>query len=1582
MASIQERLNRLRGESSEASVYERLNHLRQIGQSQETESAAGGAGPAPAQRTVKSAPPAALPESKGKALTLPKAGERGFLAGGVSVEGSPFLYGSERAAAALLGAGEGVTDFIGSGFYKGVQGISSLGGLAPNPVSEWAGRNADAFLENSVTRDYEESIRERYRPSQGAENVTGIGQTIVQMLPGIGASKIVSAAGKGLNAAQAISRGENVGRALFGLQAAGNSASQAKAEGADTGQALAFGAASGALETAIEGIAGGIPGLGGGKVGQIAEAVKASPLVSRALDIAGEGGEEALSTVLTPYLQRAIYDPDAPNATPEEIAQSALMGAVAAGVLQGGLELPGTISDIYSTRRSIGSNAEITARAGERLSTPAYRDVADNPLATMLPTGEEALAGKRAYLPGSPVYQRSAVDNPSEAGYDGGNQTETGGVTYERGKETSASLEGVHGASLQAETPGSEETYRGRMGGVLEEGRRVQQPEAWAQGHIIRTPSAQAQNAASRAKQYSSDVFIVDDAALKARNPNAWAVTNGGKIYISDAVPAELADAVGYHESVHVLRQQDNEAYHGFLSDESRLLNRSSETAMDLLDLVVDARFAGKSIMDLTPEEAAIAYDELNALVWGYYKADPENARAQFSGAFQDYDAYIQELDTIMEGARQPVENQTGVGPAQAQGPESSVGAAPDVYDLLGSGSANLPENAVGANKAGPWALFQASRSEFFPEGANAARPVDVPTTDPQGRRIRKTASTAMGAKAIPDEVVGDIQNMVLRGELSYDRVSDKSSINRAIRTIKEKEFWGALEEFRNSVSKGVVSKDIATLGQQLLINAADAGDGKATAELLSLYAQMETTAGQAVQAASILRKLAPSDQLYAAQRVVSELEKTIRKNYKDLEITIDPSLIEEFNQQTDQAGRDAVLDKIYQNVADQVPAKWKDKWNAWRYMAMLFNPRTHVRNFLGNVGFQPLRWTKDRVAATIEAGVSKVSGGRLERTKSFKANPALYKAAVADWENVRGALSGNKYDDIRTEINSRRRIFRTAPLEAGRKINSWALEAEDAIFKRITYADTLAGYLQANGVTAEQMRNNTVDAQLLSRARDYAGREALKATYQDRNMVSDKVVQIARALGPAGEAVLPFKRTPANILVRGMEYSPAGLAKALTYDLIQVKRGKMTGAEAIDHIASGLTGSGLMALGAYLFARGIVTSGGGDDEGQDALNDLTGVQNYALYLDWLPDFIKTPLGIQDGDNVTLDWLAPEALPFFMGVELMDSMGQGGNTAESISTALKSISDPMLELSMLQSLNDVIDSVSFSENKLGALASSALISYFTQPIPTLGGQFERSAEDVRMTTYTDKNLRLPTDLQYAIGRASARLPGPDYQQMPYIDAWGREDSSGPLWLRMANNFLNPAYTSNKQVTPVDEEIQRIYDQTGDASVVPQRPERYITVDGERIDLSKEKYEQYATKRGQMQFEMLGNIIDNPTYRSMSDTDKAFVIDSVYEYADKTTKSEISSYRLDGWVKTAAQSDLSPEDYILFRAATVDIEGDKDENGKTIPGSKKKKVLNVIDQMNVSDEVKDKYYYAAGYDEDTISDAPWHGWGWW
>ena len=1481
-----------------------------------------------------------------------------------------FAYASERIGAGLLGAVEGVTDIMNAGIGKAVQGVTSLGGLAPNPVSEWGRNWADTALNTSPTQDWEESIRRRYNPTRGMETVTGVEQTIAQMLPGIGAARAVSAVGQvgnALNAAQAAQRGANAGRALFGLQAAGQSAQQAKQEGATTNEALAYGAASGLLESAIEGIAGGIPALGKGRLNDVVSAVTKNPVLNRAADIAGEGAEEAISTAVTPYLQRAMYNPEAENATPEEILQSAALGSLAAGVLQGGLELPGavsrTVSDIRDVRQAVGSNQDIINRANQRISQDMQaRREAVNPLRTMLPTAEEVQnrqAGQRA---------------------------------------------------MRAEMPGGEQ-----------------------------------QNIAS--------------------------------------------------------------------------------TGEEVLDMKIEP-----SARTSAPETPAV--QPVNAV-------DSSTSTVSILPGGQEVN--VQAGSTVQASVEQP----------------RAVPSEDIAYDVYGSGRENLPETAVGANKASPWTEFVASSKEFFPEGANAARDVDVPTTDPQGRRIRKTAATAMGAKAIPDEAIADIQNMVLRGELSYNRVSDKSSINRAVKTIQNKEYQGALEEFRNSVSKGVVSKDIATLGQQLLVNAANAGDANATAELLSLYAQMETTAGQAVQAASILRKLSPTAQLYAAQKAVDNLNKTIgnkkgrrpsaednvpveiwmqrvgenladelsrrvnapkdkaksvsetilsdlrkfanesapkrlqtgkkRSNIdrivdlfqnkeayneawqaakdtisdtfendpdalaafdawldssldyskmltKELtgqtEIMISESLVEEFLQQTDQAGRDVVLDKIYQNIADQVPSTWKDKWNAWRYLAMLGNPRTHIRNIAGNVFFQPLRIVKDRTAAAIEAGVALASGGRLQRTKSFAVNPALYKAAWNDWGNVRNVLSGNKYDDIRSEINSRRRIFRAKPLELARTGNSWLLEFEDTIFKRITYADALAGYLQANGVTAEQMQNNTVDANLMARARDYAGQEALRATYQDRNKVSDKVVQVANVLGPAGEAILPFKRTPANILVRGLEYSPAGLAKALTYDLIQVKRGNMTGAEAIDHIASGLTGSALFALGAYLFSQGIVTSGGGDDENQDRLNELTGSQNYALNL-------------PGGGNVTLDWLAPEALPFFMGVELMDSMGQSGNTTDSIMTALKSVSDPMLELSMLQSLNDVIDSVSFSENKLGALASSAVVSYFTQAIPTLGGQFERTGEENRMSTYTDKALTIdlpgglpevgvPTDVQYAIGRSSARIPGWDYQQIPYIDAWGREESNGPLVLRAGNNFLNPAYTSSLNVTPVDEEIQRLYTQTGDGGVVPDRPNRYITVNGERVDLSAEQYVQYATERGQMQFDMLDKLIDRSAYQRLTDSEKAAVISDVYQYADAVTKAEISDYKPDSWIAKAQSSGVDPSSYILYRTSLEDgmtlqdkseamtsagitgnsktrlliaenpdwaddakeagvtqnvfveykvltsgLTGDKDAEGNTISGSKKAKVLDAINSMDVDAATKDSLYYAAGYKESTIRDAPWH-----
>lgn len=797
-----------------------------------------------------------------------------------------------------------------------------------------------------------------------------------------------------------------------------------------------------------------------------------------------------------------------------------------------------------------------------------------------------------------------------------------------------------------------------------------------------------------------------------------------------------------------------------------------------------------------------------------------------------------------------------------------------------------------------PYQNLQEQSSRFYDEGANAARPVDVPMFDANGNPISKSASTVMGAKAIPDDAVPLIEQMIADGQLSYQTVRDRESLARAQETVQKYGFDGAMMEFRKEVNAGKVSKDIMTLGQTLLNSAANNNDGHAVAEILTLYRSINTSAAQALQAASIFRKLDPESQLYGIRRMVDGLNETTRAIKKQYNIEVDPELLNKFTEQTDQAGRDAVMLEIYQNVADQVPATWKEKWDAWRYMAMLTNPRTHIRNIFGNLFFQPVRMLKNGIAAGIESGLS-AAGVNIERTKSFGASPELYRACFNDYHNMAQVLGGSKYSEAKSEIEKRRKIFTSAfvgkPLEAVRKFNTAALETEDAVFKRITYADSLAGYLHAHGVTAEQLNSGTADSGVLTAGRNYAAKEAQKATYQDRNDISDKTVAVANALGVVGDAVMPFKRTPANILARGVEYSPIGAAKAVYDGVTKIKSGEKTAAEVIDEAAAGLTGSGLLALGALLLMNGLVTGSQGDDK-DDLWAQLLGHQGYALEL-------------PGGTSVTIDWLAPASLPFFMGVEMASAVGENGWSAESVWDALKSVANPMLELSMLQSVNDLIDSVKYAEEApLAAIIPSAIVSYFSQAIPTVGGQVERFGQDTRMTTYTEKDSDIPTDIQYALGRASAKIPGWDYQQIPYIDAWGQEEKTGTPFMRAFNNFLNPSYVSQVEMDKVEKELQKVRDATGDTSVFPNRAEKEVKLESGKKYLTADEYVKYAKQLGKEKYTLLKDAVNSDVYQSMSAAEKADFISYAYKYARNMTEYDQFKRKPDNdWMLEARQS---------------------------------------------------------------------------
>lgn len=77
------------------------------------------------------------------------------------------------------------------------------------------------------------------------------------------------------------------------------------------------------------------------------------------------------------------------------------------------------------------------------------------------------------------------------------------------------------------------------------------------------------------------------------------------------------------------------------------------------------------------------------------------------------------------------------------------------------------------------------------------------------------------------------------------------------------------------------------------------------------------------------------------------------------------------------------------------------------------------------------------------------------------------------------------------------------------------------------------------------------------------------------------------------------------------------------------------------------------------------------------------------------------------------------------------------------------------------------------------------------------------------------------------------------------------------------------------------------------------------------------------------------------------------------------------------IAAAYSADISPAVYIGLKTKAGAMEADRDADGEVINGSKREKVLKLIDSMELSDYQKDVLYMTEGYSEKTIDDAPWN-----
>ena len=779
----------------------------------------------------------------------------------------------------------------------------------------------------------------------------------------------------------------------------------------------------------------------------------------------------------------------------------------------------------------------------------------------------------------------------------------------------------------------------------------------------------------------------------------------------------------------------------------------------------------------------------------------------------------------------------------------------------------------------------------MFETGENANAPIATPKAVADDKPTERFTRTIIEKGTLTEEMLQGMEEKALLGGFSYKMVSDESAQKKADSAVLN----GTAEDiWEETVNGDKITKNKIAIGERLLNDAIEKGDVLNVLKLSSELADIFTRAGQVVQAARLLKKMTGAGRLVSLQRTVKTLNKDMRKKHGEDSppIKISEGAARRLAEAKTQDGIEHAYQEAMQEVAEQMPVTFLDKYNAWRYFAMLSNPKTHIRNVVGNAIFVPATRIRYFLAAVGEQTVS-----RDKRTKAIAIKKEYRDFAKNDSQKqgVKNLLKGNKYDD-KSALREKQRIFKTEVLEFLTRFNSNALEAEDMLFKNKHYIHALSGFLQARGI---DLKN--ISQEVLDEARIYAVNEAKKATFNDESALANWVQNFGNknfATNIMVEGVIPFKRTPINIVKRGIEYSPLGLTKTLTKGLYDVKKGKITVTEFIDGLASGLTGTGIMLAGMFLANLGCIT-GGEDDDEKSQFEKWLGKQEYAVEI--------------LGKSYTVDWAAPANIPFFIGVEIVNTINEGEDFSFSkFGNAVWNSLEPITNLSMLSGMQSVIESARYAEpsQTLSAIASDAITSYAMQGLPSLLGAVGRTIDP-----------RLDSTAQAVKNNIQSKVPGLSYTQIPKIDMWGREVSRGGVGERVLENFVSPGYYSKIEVTETSEELKRIFNKT-DIDVFPNIAAKSFDIDGKTKYLTAGEYVTYAKAKGGYSLDYVKEFMDSAAYKKLTDEERADVIQSLYEYSNAKAKTTVSDYDLMKRYKTVTnweRNGNSAVDYYISRA---------------------------------------------------------------
>ena len=259
----------------------------------------------------------------------------------------------------------------GLGFLSGIEGIwdYAAGGLAKL-------FGADDWAEQQIANDWVNynHADEWFNPSEGWQFVGDVAGGIGTSLPaiaGVAAAGAITYFSGGTLTPVAASL---IAGSIAGLGAAGRATKEAYDQTGELGgKEFGYGALVGVTEGAIEGVSSAI-GAGTGAVvksisksfgKEVAKSATRNTLLKGVVKgFAGEAFEEGVQAILEPVYKRMTYDPNAKNATFQEVAYAALVGGLSGAIMGGG---DVAVRNIRGTTR--GNTLVNEGKAGDVITT-------------------------------------------------------------------------------------------------------------------------------------------------------------------------------------------------------------------------------------------------------------------------------------------------------------------------------------------------------------------------------------------------------------------------------------------------------------------------------------------------------------------------------------------------------------------------------------------------------------------------------------------------------------------------------------------------------------------------------------------------------------------------------------------------------------------------------------------------------------------------------------------------------------------------------------------------------------------------------------------------------------------------------------------------------------------------------------------------------------------------------------------------------------------------------------------------------------------------------------------------------------